>query len=123
MFGLCSAANAELRVVAIATGDAHNLVLASDGTVWAWGENDSGQLGNGTRTVSSTPVQVSALAGVAAVTAGYKHSAALKSDGTVWAWGASRFGMSGELFDRREPVQVIPPPDQSVGSAATALSQ
>ena len=60
----------------------------SDGTVWAWGLNGSGQLGNGTNTDSYIPVQVSGLAGVVAMPGGYFHSLALKSDGTVLGVGA-----------------------------------
>lgn len=56
LLGLCSGAKAALSVAAIATGDTHNLVLASDGTVRAWGSNDAGQLGDGTTSNRLTPV-------------------------------------------------------------------
>jgi alpha-tubulin suppressor-like RCC1 family protein len=65
----------------------HTLALKSDGTVWAWGLNDAGQLGNGTSSISSVPVQVLYLTNVSAIAAGNRFSLALKSDGTVWAWG------------------------------------
>ena len=71
----------------ISGGASHSLSLKSDGTVWAWGKNDYGQLGDGTTTQRSTPVQVSSLSGVIAVADGDYHSLAVKSDGTVWAWG------------------------------------
>ena len=76
-------------VVAIAAGGHHSLAVKSDGTVWAWGCNDYGQLGDGTTTNRLTPVQTSGLAGVGftAIAAGGAHSLAVKSDGTVWAWG------------------------------------
>jgi alpha-tubulin suppressor-like RCC1 family protein len=64
-------------VTAIAAGDHHNLALRSEGTVWAWGDNFTGQLGNGSTTDSSTPVQVSALSGVTGIAAGDYHSLAL----------------------------------------------
>jgi uncharacterized repeat protein (TIGR01451 family) len=69
--------------------------LKNDGTVWAWGNSGNGQLGNGTFTNSSTPVQVSGLTGIIAIAAGFFHALALKSDGTVWAWGDDLFGELG----------------------------
>src|SRR6185436_7579276 len=83
-------------VTAIASGAYHSLALKSDGTVWAWGYNYYGTLGDGTTTTRSTPVQVSGLTGVIAVSAGTLHSLALKSDGTVWAWGYNGFGELGD---------------------------
>ncbi len=76
-------------VTAIATGYYHSLVLNSDGTVWAWGLNADGELGNGTTTDSASPVPVSGLTGITAIQSGEVsfHSLALKSDGTLWAWG------------------------------------
>ncbi len=68
-------------------GNGHIMALKSDGTVWAWGENYNGQLGDGTQTGRSTPVSVLGLSGVVAVAAGLNYSIAFKADGTVWAWG------------------------------------
>ena len=87
---------------------APGLAVKKDGTVWAWGDNYFGQLGDGTTQRRDTPVKVSGLAGVAAVAAGSGHSLAVKKDGTVWAWGSN---VSGELGDgttqnRRTPVPV-----------------
>src|SRR5262245_61994919 len=65
------------------------------GTTWAWGANDSGQLGNGTTTDSTTPVPVSFTARIVAIAAGKGHSLALKADGTVWAWGRNSGGALG----------------------------
>jgi alpha-tubulin suppressor-like RCC1 family protein len=73
----------------------HSLALLSNGTVMAWGDNDSGQLGNGTTTNSDLPVAVSGLTGVTAVAAGGEHSLALLSNGTVMAWGANGQGQLG----------------------------
>jgi YVTN family beta-propeller protein len=87
----------------VAAGGQHSLALKSDGTVWAWGENDHGQVGNGSATGNDepTPVLVSGLTGVVAVAAGQFHSLAVKSDRTVWAWGADGTGA-----DHLAPVQV-----------------
>ena len=66
-------------ITAIAAGSGHNLALKDDGTVWAWGFNYSGQLGNGTTTTdSSTPVQVSEVGGITAIAAGLTHSLAVQ---------------------------------------------
>jgi alpha-tubulin suppressor-like RCC1 family protein len=88
----------------------HNLALRSDGTVWAWGDNASGQLGNGTTGgVGNLPVQVSGLAGVTAIAAGCNFSLAARSDGTVWAWGSNSnfsLGTSNSSQISNVPVQV-----------------
>jgi len=83
-------------ILAVAAGLAYNLALKNDGTVWAWGLNDVGQLGDGTNTDTSTPVRVSELDGVRAIAAGGSNGLALKEDGTVWAWGSNRFGQLGD---------------------------
>jgi alpha-tubulin suppressor-like RCC1 family protein len=80
-------------IVQIAAGDNHTLALKNDGTIWAWGDNTYGQLGNGSGAANSDrPVQVARLTGVIAIAAGGSHSIALKSDGTVWTWGANNNG-------------------------------
>ncbi len=82
-------------VVAISAGGGHCLALKSGGTVWAWGYNFEGQLGDGTKVNKSIPVQVQGLTGVRGISAGGGHSLALKSDGTVWAWGYNQDGQLG----------------------------
>src|SRR5881628_2032757 len=82
-------------VVAVAAGWGHSVALKSDGTVWAWGYNGYGQLGDGTTTQRLTPVQVSGSSGVIAIATGQYFSLALKSDGTVWAWGYNYYGQLG----------------------------
>jgi alpha-tubulin suppressor-like RCC1 family protein len=98
-------------VTAIAAGYSHTVAVKSDGTVWAWGNNGSGQLGNGTTSTSpqTTPVQVQNLSGVVtAIAAGYSHAVARKSDGTVWAWGSNGHAQLGDgtLTTRSSPVQM-----------------
>ena len=80
---ICTSASAQY----IAAGDSHSLTLCTDSTVRAVGENGYGQLGDGTTTYKSTPVQVSVLTGITAVAGGGNHSLFLKNDGTVWAVG------------------------------------
>ncbi len=96
------------KVTAISAGQRYSLVLQNDGTVWAWGENEWGQLGDGTTTNSDVPVQVRNLSDVIAISAGHYHSLALKSDGTVWAWGDNESGElgNGTTVSSNVPVQV-----------------
>ncbi|MBI4947713.1 MAG: T9SS type A sorting domain-containing protein [Bacteroidetes bacterium] len=84
------------NITSVSAGNYFSLALKSNGTVWAWGRNDYGQLGDGTAIDKKTPVQVIGLTGITTVSAGYNHSVALKSDGTVWAWG---YNGDGELGD------------------------
>jgi alpha-tubulin suppressor-like RCC1 family protein len=82
-------------VIGIAAGYDHAVAMKSDGTVWTWGNNSNGQLGNGSTTGNLTPVQVSGLSGVVAIAAGQQDTAALKTDGTVWTWGLNDTGQLG----------------------------
>ncbi|MBU1510151.1 DUF4215 domain-containing protein [Myxococcota bacterium] len=83
--------------------------LRANGTVWCWGANDNGQLGNGTTTASNIPVQVSGLTGVSQISAGGNNFAcAVRGDYSVWCWGANADGQLGDgsTTDRHTPVQV-----------------
>jgi hypothetical protein len=82
-------------VVALAAGHGHTLALQVDGTVWAWGNGTLGQLGDGTTSSRSTPVQVSGLTDVVAIAAGGGHSLARTADGSAWAWGLNDAGPAG----------------------------
>jgi alpha-tubulin suppressor-like RCC1 family protein len=90
-------------------GEVHNLAVASDGTLWAWGNNMFGQLGDGTTNASSTPVQVSFLHSVTALGGRGYHSLAIQADGSVWAWGWNSAGELGNGTTNATlvPVQVI----------------
>ncbi len=92
----------------IATGGGHSLALKNDGTVWAWGLNSSGELGDMTNINRTSPVQVSNLSNVVFIACGYAHSLAIKNDGTVWAWGANTYGQlgNGGTSNSITPVQV-----------------
>lgn len=86
-------------IIAAMGGEQHNFALKSDGTVWAWGDNSHAQLGNGTTTNSSTPVQVSGLSSIVKLGGRGYHSVAVKSDGTVWTWGWDEYGALGNGVD------------------------
>ena len=84
------------------------MALADDGSVWTWGRNVDGRLGDGTRIDRDAPVQVVSLAGVTAIDAGDFHCIALRDDGTAWAWGYNSDGQLGDGTgqDQSVPVQV-----------------
>jgi hypothetical protein len=86
----------------------HSLAVRTDGTVWGWGSNSYGQLGDGTTYQRSLPVQVPGLTGVVDVRTGWDCTIALKSDGTIWAWGANSVGQlgNGTTDASLTPVQV-----------------
>ncbi|KJR44858.1 BNR repeat domain protein [Desulfosporosinus sp. I2] len=97
-------------VTAIAAGYSSGYFRASDGTVWAVGLNTSGQLGDGTKTNKSVPVQVQGLSSqmIIAVAAGSNSAYFLESDGTVWSVGLNTSGQLGDgtLISKSVPVQV-----------------
>jgi alpha-tubulin suppressor-like RCC1 family protein len=102
--------------IAVAAGGDYSVALAQDGTVWAWGSNGAGQLGDGTSESHAAAAQVVTrtgagpmpLTGIVAISAGSSHCVALRMDGTVWAWGWNASGQLGDgsTTDRREAVQV-----------------
>lgn len=89
--------------VAVGRGFGHGLVLRADGTVLAFGENDNGQLGDGTTETVDHPVAVVGLDDVVKVVGGSQHTVALRRDGTVWAWGRNQYGNLGQGIADDEP--------------------
>jgi alpha-tubulin suppressor-like RCC1 family protein len=72
--------------IALAAGAASSYALGIDGILWVWGQNDSGQLGDGTTVQRSSPTKVGS--NFASIAAGNQHAVAVKTDGSLWAWGS-----------------------------------
>jgi serine/threonine-protein kinase len=87
----------------LAVGHQHACVLLPDATIWCWGRNDRGQLGNGATGNSATPVKA-ALEGASAIAAGRRHTCAIK-EGTLYCWGQ---GAEGQLGDGTMNDSLIP---------------
>lgn len=94
------------NVESIAGGNRHSLAMKADQTIWAWGSNEFGQIGDNTSQDRHTPVQVSGITTATEVMAGGDYSLALVSGGNVWAWGDNRYSQLGDgtLDNQNEPV-------------------
>ena len=98
---LAASGNPLAGIVAVRAGGNFSLALAADGTLWAWGHNASGQLGDGTATNRTLAQRVRdangiPILGILAIAAGADHALALKSDGRVLAWGYNGYGQLGD---------------------------
>ena len=95
-------------VLSVSAGEDFAVALKKDGTVWAWGDNTDGQLGEGDNFPSSSPLQVPGLSNIVKVTAGVLQALALRADGAVFAWGFNNKGQIGNnsQIDSLVPVQV-----------------
>ena len=112
---------ADFTYVQVSAGSYHSLALGSDGNAYAWGYNNSGQLGDGTSTDRATPVKVGTPTGTptdftyAQIGAGYQYSLAVGSDGYAYAWGNNLRGQLGNnsiggfLSPNPNPVRVRNP--------------
>jgi LPXTG-motif cell wall-anchored protein len=105
---------------AIAAGAGHSLALTSDGEVFAWGDNDLGQIGDGTTTERTTPVQIALPDGATAnmIAGGDDHSLALTAEGELLAWGYNGSGQLGDgtTTNRTSPVSVHLPAGTEVAA-------
>ena len=107
-------------VAAVSAGEVHTCARKTDGTLWCWGENSTGELGDGTTADKHSPVEVTALgASVAEVSAGAGHTCARKTDNTLWCWGLNYSGElgNGTTADEHSPVQVT-----ALGASAAEVS-
>jgi len=91
-------------IMEIAAGDNHTIALKQDRTtIWAWGSNAYGQIGDGGKQDRLKPVQVSGISGIKRIAAGNDHTIAVKDDGSVWTWGRNT---SGSQEIRTTPIQI-----------------
>ncbi|RJQ56029.1 MAG: hypothetical protein C4521_01550, partial [Actinobacteria bacterium] len=91
-----------------AAGYYHTLGLRSDGTLWSWGRNQYGQVGDGTLTNRLSPVQVAPGTQWDAAAGGVNHTLGIQRDGTLWAWGRNGYAQLGDgtRTDRLVPVRI-----------------
>jgi alpha-tubulin suppressor-like RCC1 family protein len=93
-----------------AGGFYHTAAIKTDGTLWTWGQNTYGQLGNNTAASKSSPVQtVAGGTNWKTVAGGLRHTAAIKTDGTLWTWGFNVYGSLGDntVTSKSSPVQTV----------------
>jgi len=94
----------------LSAGERHSLGLRSNGTIWSWGYNTSGQLGDNTTVTKSSPVSVvGGFTDWTSINAADAHNVALRANGTLWSWGANSFGQLGDntTSNRSSPVSVV----------------
>ena len=94
----------------VSCGDTHTGAIKTDGTLWLWGDNGDGQLGDNTLTSKSSPIQtVAGGTNWKQVSCGSVYTGAIKTDGTLWMWGDGTGGKLGNnlTFDRSSPVQTV----------------
>lgn len=101
-------ASANATFTFVSAGSEHTVAIDSSNSVWAWGSNSAGNVGDGTLTQRKRPVKVQGLTDVISVSASSNFTLALKSDGTVWSWGSNHVGQLGDGTKdaRLTPVQV-----------------
>ena len=96
--------------IRVATSGLHTAAIKSDGTLWMWGKNDAGNLGDNTITHKSSPVQtVAGGTNWRSIACGTNHTVAIKTDGTLWCWGYNQNGQLGDnsTTRRSSPIQTI----------------
>jgi alpha-tubulin suppressor-like RCC1 family protein len=98
----------ESGVVAVAAGLYHTCAIKQDSSLWCWGSNEDGQLGDGSDEDKNTPVKIIE-SGVVDVALGYNHTCAIKKDGSLWCWGNNEYGQIGDGTnkDKKSPVKII----------------
>jgi len=84
-----------LTTLALSAGQKYALSLRSDGSVWAWGTNQVGEVGLGTNALVLWPTRISSITNIVSISAGSMHSLAVQNNGTVWAWGLNSDGRLG----------------------------
>jgi len=91
-----SIASAVVSPSRLAAARGHSCAIDNVGQAWCWGENDSGQVGDGTTTQQLSPVKVVGLPAVKEIAVGIVHTCAMEASGTVWCWGNNELGELGD---------------------------
>ncbi len=94
------------EVTAVSVGGGHACALRRDGKLWCWGDNDRGQLGDGTTVPRTRPTEVPGVAEVVEVATASDHTCALRRDATLWCWGANERGQLGDGTRTGRPAAV-----------------
>jgi len=92
----------------VAAGGSHTCAIKTDGSLWCWGNNLFGQLGDRTNTDRNTPTQIMP-SGATSVALGGSHTCAIKTNGSLWCWGANGYGQLGDGTNtaKNSPVQIM----------------
>jgi len=92
----------------VSCGNLHTAAIKTDGTLWAWGDNNNSQLGDGTAVAKYTPIQVGLSTEWKYVSCAYQSVYAIKTNGTLWAWGNNNYGQLGigDTLQTSTPVQI-----------------
>lgn len=93
----------------VSAGGLHTIAIKTDGTLWAWGINVNGQLGDNTIVFDiNTPIQIGTATNWQSVSAGLNYTVAIKTDGTLWAWGYNNYGELGDgtIISKNTPTQI-----------------
>jgi hypothetical protein len=95
----------------VSAGNYHTLAIKTDGSLWAWGYNFEGQLGDGTNISKNSPVQIDSTTNWQSVPAGSLHTLAIKADGSLWAWGINLNGALGDgtNINKNTPTELMCP--------------
>lgn len=95
------------NVKSVSLGNNHSGAVKKDGSLWMWGCNVSGELGDGTLNNKNSPVKI--MEGVKSIDLGNSHSAAIKTDGSLWMWGSNKDGKlgNGSISNSTVPVKVM----------------
>ncbi|WP_303310171.1 T9SS type A sorting domain-containing protein [Hymenobacter sp. BT730] len=99
-----------MAATAPAQAQFHSLLVQTDGSLWAWGNNEYGQLGDGTTSNRATPVRIATGIKWKSAEAGRFYTLAIRQDGSLWAWGNNEYGQLGDgtTSNRSSPVQIAP---------------
>ena len=109
-YSIINALKFQPKFIQVSAGYGHTVAIADDGRLWAWGDNYSGKLGDGTNTSIKTPKQINTSRKFTQVSAGYSFTVAIDDGGNLWTWGWNGGGQLGDGTNeaKNAPVQIAP---------------